>query len=402
MTIGDRRHSTTGRRTFCSGAGAALAAAAAGESLLPWRSRPARAAGRDDVVRVLGVSTGALPDWSRFEKETGLKMEWTPASDDVGLFLHEMIADDAGEHYDIVTCLSGTYEALADQDLLLPIELGRLKNWHGVPDYVKGAVPVAPGSTPGSPRVWSIPYHMNADGFVYAPTALRMPHAPAEVSWKLIYDDERTKGRVAIDNGIYALGCAGIYLKYHRLVEIGDIGGMTPSECASVADFLIERKHAGQFRTLYKSYDEQLQLLLSGEVVAETAWEPVSHEAQRLGHDADYAFIVEGYDKWAQNLMIPSQVKARNGLDKVYLAMDWLLSGAYSAEMAATEGYVTPRMDLGLVFAQEHGWPAERIDRIREVVAKGDVKFAKPLYWDPGYFKTLEYYEREMARFRNA
>lgn len=402
MTSRDTGLFKTGRRAFCSNAGLALAAAAAGESLLPRIIRPARAASSDNVVRVLGVSTGALPDWSQFEKETGLKMEWTPASDDVGLFLHEMIADDAGEHYDIVTCLSGTYEALADQDLLLPIDLARLKHWHGVPDYMKGAVPAASGSTPAAPHVWSVPYHMNADGFVYAPATLGLPRAPAEVSWKLIYDDQRTKGRVAIDNGIYALGCAAIYLKYHRLVEIGDIGAMTPSECASVADFLIERKQAGQFRTLYKSYDEQLQLLLSGEVVAETAWEPVAYEAQRHGTDADYAFIVEGYDKWSQNLMIPSQVKDRKALDKVYLAMDWLLGGAYAAEMAATEGYVTPRMDLGLAYAQEHGWSAERIGRIRRVMAKGDAKFAKPLYWDPGYFKTLEYYEREMARFRNA
>ncbi len=388
--------SRLGRRGFCGSAGASLAAAAAGESLWPRSRNIARAASRDDVIRVLGVSTGALADWRQFEHDTGLTMQWTPASDDVGLFLHEMIADDAGDRYDIVTCLSGTYEVLADQDLLLPIDLKRLSNWYGVPGYLHGALPPAPGG------VWSLPYHMNADGFAYAPAALHLPKAPAEISWKLLYDDERTRGRVAIDNGIYALGCAAIYLKYHHLVEIGDIGAMTPSECRSVADFLIERKRAGQFRALYKSYDEQLQLMLDGEVLAETAWEPVAREAQRRGHDVDYAFTVEGYDKWSQNLMIPAAVKDRNGLDKVYRTMNWLLGGAYAAEMADVEGYVTPRLDLGLAYAQEHGWSADRIARIRQVMAKGDIKFAKALYWDPGYFSTLESYEREMARFRNA
>ena len=70
--------------------------------------------------------------------------------------------------------------------------------------------------------------------------------------------------------------------------------------------------------------------------------------------------------------------------------------------MADIQGYVTPRLDLGLAYAQEHGWSADRIARIRQVMAKGDAKFAKSLYWDPGYFSTLETYEREMARFRNA
>lgn len=387
------------RRGFCKGAGLSMAAAAAGVTRRSWLPRPAQAAIQpDNVVRVLGVSTGALADWSGFEKDTGLKMVWTPASDDVGLFLHEMIANDGGAHYDIVTCLSGSYEMLADQELLLPIDLAKLKNWRGVPDYIKQATPVAPNGV----GALSIPYHMNADSFLYAPTALHLPHAPEEVTWKLLYDDEATRGKVAIDNEIYALGCAAIYLKYHRLVEITDIGQMTNSECASVADFLIERKKAGQFRTLYKSYDEQLQLLIGGEVLAESGWEPVAREARRKGHDVDYAYTLEGYDKWSQNLMVPSQVKDRNSLDKVTTTIDWLLGGAYAAEIATTTGYVTPRLDLGLEYAREHGWAADQIEAIQTVSRKGGQKFTKALYWDPGYYKNLERYELEMARFRNA
>ena len=138
---------------------------------------------------------------------------------------------------------------------------------------------------------------------------------------------------MALDNEVYALGCAAIYLKYHRIVDIADIGNMTASECASVADFLIERKRAGQFRTLYKSFDEQLQLITGGEVLAETGWEPVARQAQRTGHDAAYATTVEGYDKWSQNLMIPAQVRDRNALDRAYATIDWLLGGAYAAEL---------------------------------------------------------------------
>ena len=108
-----------------SGAGAAIAAATAGETLFPRTRRAKAAPSKDNVVRVLGISNGMPNSWAEFEKDTGLKVEWTPIGDDVGVFLHEMIANDAGDHYDIVTCLSGTYEMLADQDLLMPIVKGR-------------------------------------------------------------------------------------------------------------------------------------------------------------------------------------------------------------------------------------------------------------------------------------
>ncbi len=150
-----RPRSRLHRRQFMKGAGLAIAAAAAGETLFPLRPRKAFAAdGSDNTIRVLGISTGALADWSGFEKATGLKMEWTPASDDVGVFLHEMIAGGAGDRYDIVTCLSGTYEMLAEQDLLLPIDPARLKHWQGVAPYVQAAVPRVPD---GKGLLWSLP-----------------------------------------------------------------------------------------------------------------------------------------------------------------------------------------------------------------------------------------------------
>ncbi len=386
------------RRSLGRSAGAMLAAAAAGRPLLRALAPRARAAEPPDVIRVLGVSTGALADWSGFERDTGLKMAWTPASDDVGLFLHEMIANDGGDHYDIVTCLSGTYEMLAEQGLLLPIDLTRLRHWQGAADYVRQATPLAPGAA----SAWSIPYHMNADSFIYAGKALRLPSAPTEISWKLLYDDPATRGRVALDNEVYALGCAAIYLKHHRIVDIADIADMSPSECNSVANFLIERKQAGQFRTLYRSFDEQLQLIAGGEALAETGWEPVARQAQARGLDAAYADTVEGYDKWAQNLMVPAQVKDRGATDRVHAAIDWLLGGAYAAEIAVTQGYVTPRLDLGLSYARAQGWDATRLATISAVAAKGARKFTKALYWDPGFYRNLERYELEMARFRNA
>jgi putative spermidine/putrescine transport system substrate-binding protein len=384
------------RRRFMAGAGTAIAAAVAGETLFPRTRRAKAAPAKDNVVRVLGISNGMPNDWAEFEKDTGLKVEWTPIGDDVGVFLHEMIANDAGDHYDIVTCLSGTYEMLADQDLLMPIDTAMLSNWAGTTKIVRDAAPVAPGG-----KVWSIPFQINADSFCYFWKDLGEPNAPVEVSWKLLFDDRRTLGKVALDVGLYSIPYAAIYLKYHKLLDIRDIATMTRSECDSVADFLIERKKAGQFRTLYKSYDEQVQLLENREVLAMSCWEPAVRAAQAKGLDVASAYAVEGYDKWSQNLMVPAAVKDRGSLDKVMTTINWFMGGAYAAEKSSSEGYLTPRADLGVTYAQQHGWAADKVAAIQATVERMDKKFKKELYSDPGYTTSLEFYELAAARFRN-
>src|SRR5580700_3959073 len=165
------------RRRFLANASTALAAAAAGVSLYPRRARAAKSAPADNIVRVLGISNGAPNSWAEFEKDTGLRVEWTPIGDDVGVFLHEMIANDAGERYDIVTCLTGAYEPLADQDLLAPIDTSRLSHWPGISELIRKATPMAPGGK----GAWSLPFQMNADAFCYFWKDLGEPDAPAEV-----------------------------------------------------------------------------------------------------------------------------------------------------------------------------------------------------------------------------
>jgi putative spermidine/putrescine transport system substrate-binding protein len=165
---------------------------------------------------------------------------------------------------------------------------------------------------------------------------------------------------------------------------------------------LIERKKAGQFRAFYKSFDEQVQLLASGEVIAETCWEPAAIDVKAKGLAVANAYTVEGYDKWSQNLMIPAQAKDRGTTEKALKLIDWFMGGAYAAEKSALEGYVTPRPDLGLAYAKDHGWSEDKIAAIDGAIQKLDRKFSKDLYWDPGYFKNKEYYERAVSRFKNA
>ncbi len=387
------------RRRFLRNAGRVLAAAATGERLSGYASnRAAAAPAPDNVVRVLGISNGPPRDWSEFRKETGLDVEWTPIGDDVGIFLHEMLANDAGETYDLVTSFTGTYEILAQRDLLLPIDTGRLRHWDGISPLIRQATPLLPDGR----SVWSLPFQMNADAFGYCWKALGEAEPPQEVSWKIMWDDKRTLGRVGIDIAHYTLTYCAIYLKYHGLMTIGDVAHMTRSECESVADYLIERKKAGQFRALFHSYDEQVQLWTNHEVLAQLCWEPATRAAQAAGIEAVHAYTIEGYDKWAQCLMIPAAARDRGAVDKALATIDWMMGGAYAAEKSAEEGYLTPRPDLGLAYARERGWPAPKITAIEDTVKKMDTKFVKDLFWDPIYTESLEHLDMAMARFRNA
>ncbi len=118
-----------GRRRFLRNAGASALALTAGPALLPGLSRPARAA--SGTIRMLGVTTVALPDWSQFEADTGLKMEFTPIDDNPGLWLHEVKANDAGDRFDIFAQLAGIYKFVADEGYLMPVDKSQMPNWAG-------------------------------------------------------------------------------------------------------------------------------------------------------------------------------------------------------------------------------------------------------------------------------
>jgi putative spermidine/putrescine transport system substrate-binding protein len=55
---------------------------------------------------------------------------------------------------------------------------------------------------------------------------------------------------------------------------------MTPEEVKTVIDFLIERKRAGQFRVIWSSFEQAVDLLTSKEVHVLDGWEPIVFAAR--------------------------------------------------------------------------------------------------------------------------
>ena len=106
-----------------------------------------------------------------------------------------------------------------------------------------------------------------------------------------------------------------------------------------VADYLIERKKAGQFRTFWADLRGAgftvRQRGSSGEPLLGARSEGRATPGRRR-RIRDMSR--KGFAKWMIAGFIPTQVKERGNIANVYKALDWFLGGAYAAEIAGLRG----------------------------------------------------------------
>jgi putative spermidine/putrescine transport system substrate-binding protein len=386
------------RRDMLKATGVAAAAAIA-----PSLGATSQALAADSVVRGYGVSTAQLKDWSIFNKATGLTMEFTPTNNSVGVFLRDVVASQIGDKIDYFVFESGTQNILGPQGVYLTIDEANpaLKLWSRTPDdWKRSAVVVGRDG-----KQYGVPVIGNADSFGYFPDKLGADASGAQdISWKVMFDDDKTRGRVAYDQTwTYSIGPAALYLQGQNKAKIKDVSDMTREEAKTVVDFLIARKKAGQFRTLHSAFEEQVQLLANHEVDVINCWEPATREANlKLGAGTvRYAYTVEGYFKWGHGAYIASQAKDRGNLDNIYKALNYFLDGEYRALQARDRGYAGPNMDLGVEYAKKNGWSEQDIANLKATEDKVARKFKKP-FVSTTTPTNSEAIEEEWQRFLNA
>lgn len=385
------------RRGMLMGMSAVAGMAAAGG----W---PIPAAAEDmPLVKIYGVPTAALKDWSPMEKSIGVRAELSGSSNDVGVFMRDVMGANMGDSVDMFIFESGTEDILGPDGFYAPLDEKNpeLTLWERTSDDWKRS----PVVQDRDGKQWGVPVIGNADSFGYFPEKLGIaPDSTEELSWSLMFDDEKTRGRVAYGNAYtYSMGVAALYLQAKGAATFGNIADLTPEEAKTVADFLIERKKAGQFRTLYGAFEEQIQLLTNKEVDVINCWEPAVREANLvLGPDATrYAYTKEGYFKWGHGAYVAAQAEKRGNLDAIYKVLNYFLGGEYRALQARDRGYAGPNMDLGVKYAEENGWSAEEVDALKATEAKVSKKFSKP-YVSTTTPDNAVPMEEEWQRFLNA
>ena len=386
------------RRDFLKGSAAALAVGAAG---ITGAVKPAFAAG--EPVRAYGVTTAQLKDWNIMTNSIGVDMDFRGTDNSVGVFLRDVVASRLGDEVDVFVFESGTEDILGPQGIYLEIdqEHPELTLWERTSDDWKHSAVV----TSKDGRQYGVPMIGNADSFGYFPEKIgASPDGQEDISWAMFFESDKTRGRVAYDQTwTYSLPVCALFLKHHGRVEIDNVVDMKKEEVAQVVDYLIERKKAGQFRTLHSAFEEQIQLLTNKEVDIINCWEPATKEANlALGPGTVfYAYTDEGYFKWGHGAYIAAQAADRDNMDNIYKVLNYFLDGEYRALQARDRGYAGPNLDLGVKYAEEQGWPQEDIDNLSANQAKIERKFAKP-FVSTTTPENSDVMEEEWQRFLNS
>jgi putative spermidine/putrescine transport system substrate-binding protein len=372
-----------------------LAGTASAAALLAMPSVIRKASAQENVVRIMGVSTAALDDWSDFEKETGLKVEFTSLSSDPGAFRQEVVANAAGERFDILLMDGGIEDDLGVKGFFMPITGDGVPSWPSVPpEILKSPLAVAPDGTQ-----YGLPVVMNADGFGYVVDEIGESEP---LSWSLVFESDKTKGKVGLENTwLTTFPMAAMVVKA-KGTPIKDVSNMTPEEAKAVADYLIERKRAGQFRTLWSTWEESIDLFARKEVIVANCWEPAVKELQRKGMNIRYASTKEGYNKWVICAYVPSQVVDRGSQAVVARALEGFLGSAYAARIAILRGYATARSEAGLQYAKDHGFSAADITAISDKIVQINERFKVPDFWQNATPTHVQAIEAEFDRFRSA
>ncbi len=167
--------------------------------------------------------------------------------------------------------------------------------------------------------------------------------------------DPAFKGKTSILN-IPSIGImdAAMIMEAMGNITYADKGNMTTAEIDATIDFLIAAKQSGQFRAFWKSFDESVNLMSSGEVVIQSMWSPAVAAVRSKGIPCVYQPLKEGYRSWGGGLGLAAHLEGRQ-LDAAYEYINWYTSGWVGGYLNR-QGYYSAAMDTAKQYMSEDEW----------------------------------------------
>jgi putative spermidine/putrescine transport system substrate-binding protein len=195
-----------------------------------------------------------------------------------------------------------------------------------------------------------IPTIYNADTLGIRPDLVGRPIT----HWKDLVDPA-FKGKASILN-IPSIGImdAAMVMESLGTVKYADKGNMTKPEIDKTIAFLIDTKKSGQFRAFWKSFDESVNLMASGEVIIQSMWSPAVAAVRSKGIQCTYQPLAEGYRAWAGGLGLAKHLSGLE-LDAAYEYINWYLSGWVGAYLNR-QGYYSAVLDTAKQFMTPDEW----------------------------------------------
>ena len=238
------------------------------------------------------------------------------------------------------------------QGLYQPIEVKRLVEWDKMNLWTRESRPSfiqdvpAPGDAPvtkiyvqpdGSlgpkvaDKVSCLPGAHSFDTFAYNRDVIdKEPH---ETSWADLLDPKYS-GKVAWLS-VAGIGMTDfqIALEAADVVDLKTAGNLSKEEIDLVLDYIIELKKKGHFRALWATFMQSVNLITSGEVVIESAWNPAIAHARALGHHYVWPGVPkEGARGWFRRHSVLKHVKGER-LEQAYHMLNWLNEGKVNANL---------------------------------------------------------------------
>ncbi|WP_281915865.1 ABC transporter substrate-binding protein [Caldimonas thermodepolymerans] len=321
------------------------------------------------VLRYLGTAVNqdkAIAD--KFKADTGIEIQYIPVTtDDV-----TKRAVTAPNSFDLLDTEYFSLKKIVPTGNLKGIDARRIKHADKItPLFTKGEVGgkkvgdqgTAPKkvmflegekskkfATTNTGYITLIPTTYNADTLGIRPDLIKRP----VTSWADLLNPE-FKGRAAILN-IPSIGImdAAMVIGAMGLYRYPDKGNMTRQEIDLTIKTLIEAKRAGQFRSLWKDFNESVNLMASGEVVIQSMWSPAVTKVRSQGIACVYQPLKEGYRAWASGFGVPSTLSGRK-LDAAYEFINWFLDGWAGAHLNR-QGYYSAVLETAKAYMEPYEW----------------------------------------------
>lgn len=390
----DKIRTTKGvsRRSLMKGGAAAVGAIAGSGAITGFPALWAQNI-KNITLRQVGTGVSNLNDVAdKAKADLGFTLEMTALDSDAVT----QRAVTQPNSYDIADIEYWICKKVFPTGVLQPMDVKKLKYFDKlVPMFITGKLTpdskIAQGTAPHTvgfvegkdskkfakkPTEWltMIPTIYNADTLGIRPDLVGRPIN----SWADILDPA-FKGKTAILN-IPSIGImdAGMISRSAGKTTYKDIGNMTKAEIDATIDFMIETKKAGQFRAFWKSFDESVNLMASGEVVIQSMWSPAVAAVRSKGIACTFQPLKEGYRAWGGGLGLAKHLTGLE-LEAAYEYINWYMSGWVGAYLNR-QGYYSACLETAKNFmtADEWGYWMEGKPDVGEIKAPDGKLMEKP------------------------
>ena len=351
------------RRSVLKG-GVATAAATAFPAPMIWAQEI-----KDVVLRQAGTGVSAFNEVAaKVKEDLGFTLEMTALDSDAVT----QRAATQPDSYDIADIEYWICKKVWPTGNLQAMDVSKIANFDKIagtfrdgkltPDSViaQGTAPhtvgfvEGPGSTTFSTQdsgwMTLIPTIYNADTLGIRPDLIGRPID----TWAELLNPE-FRGTASILD-ISSIGIMDMSMVCEAMGEIkyADKGNMTTDEIDKTIAIFSEAKKAGQFRAFWKSFDESVNLMASGEVVIQSMWSPAITAVRAQGVPCVYQPLKEGYRSWGGGIGLSAGLTGLP-LDAAYEYLNWYLSG-WVGGFLMRQGYYSAVPETSKLFMSEDEW----------------------------------------------